>query len=284
MVWGFGSAWIGATTDARMGLFAWRVVYGLGVIWIAPLFYHFVCVFLNVSTRYCRLHYYVGAIFTLTLPTPLFFQESQWMFNSFYYAIGGKIYPLYFIWWMGIIVSSHWLLIRSFNSVDRRKAIQIKYFFVAIFTGFLGGSTCYLPNFGIKIYPWGNFSVFLYPLLMSYAMLKYQLMDVRVFLRRAFLLIGVYIGLLLLGLPVMAFIHSLAVTPKSVSNGWLFTEIALVSLLLSYGPFLYAYFVRNRSYFKEHTMAGLTRTQEPISHHGKRIGDFRTTHTGKTGT
>src|SRR5207237_435572 len=61
---------------------------------------------------------------------------------------------------------------------------QIKYFFLATAFGFIGGSICYLPNYGFDHYPYGNFTVCLYPLVMTYALLKHQLMDVDVVIRR----------------------------------------------------------------------------------------------------
>src|SRR5262249_30055280 len=50
--------------------------------------------------------------------------------------------------------------------------------------GFTGGSLSYLPQFGILVYPWGNFAVFLYPIIMSYAILKHQLLDINVVIRK----------------------------------------------------------------------------------------------------
>ena len=47
-VWGFGGMWISGTKTATEGLLAWRLAYAFGVVWIAPLFYHFVCTFLDL--------------------------------------------------------------------------------------------------------------------------------------------------------------------------------------------------------------------------------------------
>jgi len=49
---------------------------------------------------------------------------------------------------------------------------------------FSGGIICYLPNLGINIYPWGQYAIPLYPLIISYAILKHQLMDVRLVIRK----------------------------------------------------------------------------------------------------
>jgi signal transduction histidine kinase len=192
------------------------------------------------------------------LPTSYFFTSALCSVRDFRAPVGGSIYPFFFAWWIGNIIYSHILLMGVYRNVHPNKKKQIAYFFLATAVGFTGGSLCYFPSFGVPIYPWGNFTVFLYPIIMAYAMLKYQLMEVRLFLRRAALLVGVYVVLLIVGFPLMRMLHSLAIESQRTSNTWVTTEVAVMSILLSFGPFLYAYLVRSRSYFKEHTMAGIT--------------------------
>ncbi len=256
--WGFGGFWIGMTQSFESAMLAYWVAYVLGVIWIAPLFYHFIHIFLEIDNKLFKAHYLVALVFVLFVLTGSFFLEHWTIVRDFRIPQGGVVFDFFFVWWMGLILYSHLQLIRSYNSVSPNKKQQIKYFFLATSVGFTGGSLCYVPMFGIPLYPWGNFTVFLYPIIMSYAMLKYQLMEVRLFLKRAALLIGVYVGLMILGFPLMAFLHSLTMSTQRVSQTWLSMEVAVMALLLSFGPFLYAYLVRSRSYFKEHTMAGLT--------------------------
>jgi len=257
--WGFGGFWIGTIQRPDSAMAAYWVAYSLGVIWIAPLFYHFIHIFLNLENKLFKAHYLIALSFVFLVVTGSFFTDTWTSINDFQIPTGAEpCFVIFLAWWMGLIIYSHLLLKHAYNSVSSNKKQQIKYFFLATSIGFTGGSLCYFPMFGIRLYPWGNFTVFLYPIIMAYAMMKYQLMEVRVFLRRAALLIGVYIGLLILGFPLMAFLHSLAMNPQRISQPWVSMEIVVMSLLLSFGPFLYAYLIRSRSYFKEHTMAGLT--------------------------
>ncbi len=113
----------------------------------------------------------------------------------------------------------------------------------------------YLPNFGISVYPWGNFTVFLYPIIMSYAIIRFNLMDLKIFLRRTVLIISVYSALLLISAPIFYFFH---VRHLQTSSGFFLPiEIFSLSLILSTGPFLWAYFVRRSAYFQEYALAGL---------------------------
>jgi signal transduction histidine kinase len=206
-VWGIGAFTIGSvvTTSASGSLLAWKLAYGLGVLWIPSLFYHFVALFLRIHRpKTIRLNYAASLFWLFFLPTSLLFREVRFYFDSFYYAIGGAVNPIYFVWWTGLVIYSHVELLRAYPKVAPAKQAQIRWFGIATTIGYFGGITTYLGNFEIEVYPWGNFGVILYPFIMSYAILKHQLLDVRVILRKTLvysalsaLLIGIYVGAIL---------------------------------------------------------------------------------------
>jgi len=258
-VWGFGSFWIGTEKNSSEALLIWQLSYVFGVIWIPILFYHFVCIFCEIKRPpFLLTQYFIGILFLFITPTSLHFSEVRWLFDSFYYASSGLLFPFFFLWWTGLVFYSHYLLLRTYKKFDSNKKNQIRYFFIATAIGYGGGCLCYLPIFGFELYPWGNFTIFLYPYIMTYAILKFRLMDVRVLIRRAVLLTSVYVGLLLLITPLVFWIQKEILSSPNHSFFLLFFGIFLTSLIISFGPFLYAYFARRSAYFKEYTLAGIT--------------------------
>ena len=202
-MYGFGGVGFSTALDPQRAFFWWHIAYGFGVIWIAPLFYHFVCEFVDSPRHWTRLHYVIGFFWLLLLPSRLFFDQVRWLFNSFFYAHVGLLYPLFFVWWLGLVFYGHYLLVRSLENVSIKKRDQIVYFLAATAFGFGGGCLSFLPDFGIDVYPWGNFTIFLYPVIMSYAILKHQLLDVKVVVRKTLVysivsasLIAVYVAML----------------------------------------------------------------------------------------
>jgi signal transduction histidine kinase len=149
------------------------------------LFYHFVCVFLGQDNRKSILvHYALGVLFLAAYPSHFFFKRMDFVWGSLFFMRSGPLHYVFFLWWMGLVVYSHYLLLLAYRCVSSVKRDQIKYFFVATAGGYTGGSLCYLPAFGIDLYPWGNFTVFLYPIIMSYAILKHHLMDINFVIRK----------------------------------------------------------------------------------------------------
>src|SRR5215469_134517 len=147
-VWEFGGMWISWAKTATEALLAWRLAYAFGVVWIAPLFYHFVCTFLDLRrNRSILLHYFITLVFLLTIPNSVFFSHVR-VYHSLYYVRGGTLYPVYFAWWISLVLFSHYELIRAYRTASPGRKNQIKYFFVATAIGYSGGSINYFPIFG----------------------------------------------------------------------------------------------------------------------------------------
>jgi len=184
-IWGFGGYKVGLSVDLPAALFWWRITY-IGIIFIPVLFYHFVYMFLGLKKKKLLYLIYLFGLFFLILEwTPwayLFFGLSNmgFLFSSFYWVFPPTFLFSFFVFaWFTIIIYSHYELYKALKKSLGPRRSQIKYFFLATAIGFSGGGTCFLPCFGINLYPIFNFTVPLYPAIMTYAIVKYRLMDIR---------------------------------------------------------------------------------------------------------
>jgi len=91
---------------------------------------------------------------------------------------GPLLWP-YLFWWVGLTVYTHWLVFQIYRRAGGVKRNQLRYFFVASLLGYSTGSLCYLPAFGVDVYPYGNFGIMLYPIIMTYAIGTHRLMDIQ---------------------------------------------------------------------------------------------------------
>src|SRR5215472_6771745 len=180
-VWGFGGMWIALASTPNQALWAWRLAFACGVVWIPIFFHHFVRTFCNLPGRaFMFFAYATGiAVFPLCF-TNLFFSDVRFAFSSFYFSLPGAIFPLFTVWWVMMVVYSHYLLYKMHRVTLGLRRRQIEYFFLATAIGYAGGSLDYLPIFGVDLYPYGNFAIVLYPMIMTYAIVQYRLMDIAV--------------------------------------------------------------------------------------------------------
>jgi len=288
-VWGLGGMGIGIAKTPSASLLSWRLSFMLGVTWIPVVFYHFTCIFCEIKRpRTILAQYIIGALFLPFIPTSLFFADIRWSFNSMYYTRAGPALVAFTVWWFYLVFHSHLELYLAQKNGTSFKKNQIRHFFVASAFGFGGGGLDFLPTLGVNFYPWGNFTIFLYPFMMSYAILKYRLMDIRIVIRRAALLILIYTVLVLSLIPWVLWTHKNMMSLHSISPFLIGVEIIFMSGILSLGPLFYAYFVRSSTFFREDTLAGLTHElKTPLaaiegalevlaeSHHPKKMGSKR---------
>jgi len=192
--WGFGGMWIALAPTPNQALLAWRLSFACGVVWIPILFHHFVYAFCSLRQRTFLISAYVtGIAFFPLCFTNVFFSDVRILFSSFYYALPGALFPYFTAWWVSFVVFSHYQLYNMHSITSGLKRRQIEYFFLATAIGYAGGSLDYLPIFGVDLYPYGNFAIVLYPMIMTYAIVQYRLMDIAVVVNK-----GLVYGLVLL--------------------------------------------------------------------------------------
>src|SRR5205807_2337443 len=100
--------------------------------------------------------------------------------------------------WRGVVIYAHLLIGRLFRQASGIKRTQCGYILVAFAIAYTTGSLCYLPTFGIDLYPYGNFGILAYPILVSYAIARYNLMQVTAVFHRALASIALLTLILLL--------------------------------------------------------------------------------------
>ncbi len=153
--------------------------------------------------------------------------------NSFGYwpVKTGTIYIYFLLFFFIIFVVDLYLLYLAYKkSVGYRKK-QLQYSLYAILIGLIGGSTNFLLDFNLNIYPIGNFFVSLYAVIMTYAIVKYRLMDIRFVISKSILYF------ILIGFVTLAFTSITFLTGQVfATEGFSTTLISiLISLIIVFG-------------------------------------------------
>lgn len=260
-IWGVGSFFIGKTTSPVTALLLWRFAH-IGIILIPVFIFHVVYIICELRQRiFLYLIYFQGILFLfLDIFTNFFIPNVRYFSSSFYYGIPGPSYYLFLIIWIAIIFYIHYRLFLTYIISKGTKRNQILYLFLGTVVGFSGGITNFLPAYKIDLYPVGNFTIPLYCFIVSYAILKYRLMDIRVAVTRAGVFIIVYT--FVLGIPLyLGYRYGL----------WIYSTW-LTIFLASAGPFLFIYLQRRAEevVFKEQR-----HYQESINNLSKSMIDIR---------
>lgn len=166
------------------------------VFFIPTLFLHFVISFLNLDFKnkqwFLRGIYLLSFIFAvLGIFTPYMVADAAPMFFMRYFLVRGSIYDFGLAFFFICVIYGLYKLFKELKtSKNEARRNQIKYLFWSSLVGYVGGAANFLYLYDIYVpilMPFGTYFVGFYVFVVAYAILKYQLMDIRVIIKKAFL-------------------------------------------------------------------------------------------------
>jgi len=183
-LWGIGSFLIAINENFTIAFFFWAFAYS-AVIFIPIFFYHAILILFQKENLFVLIFLYLQGLYFLYLTlTGKMFDSMNFLFNSFYYHSGSTEYLLSFIIWLIIVSVAHLQLIFYYKKSYPDQKRQILTLILSSI-GFAGGILNFLPGFNIKIYPYGNFIIIIPSFIITYAILKHQLLDISIVFKRS---------------------------------------------------------------------------------------------------
>ncbi|MFH1997076.1 MAG: histidine kinase N-terminal 7TM domain-containing protein, partial [Patescibacteria group bacterium] len=240
------NAWWGAclffignkNLNAENAYFLWKLGH-VGAMFISVVFLHTVLELCKITKRKILYMFYIlDSIFfiLLNLNGKMGF-KLEYMFNSFYYARAESFtYVIATLLWFAAILYGFLLLLREYLKTTGSKKNQLGYLLGPIFIAFLGGCSHFFPVYGLKIYPFNIIMVF-YPLIVSYAILKHRLLDIKVAFTRGAILILVYIAIV--GMPLLLIATSKPWLETAFKANWYYPPLILYTVLALLAPYFY---------------------------------------------
>lgn len=246
-IWGYGSFWTTMCKNSESALFAWRVAH-VGVIFIPVTFCHFAYVFTQRKHRHVVPLLYCGGLIFLFLDfaTNRFLSRTQLLFDSIYYAKAD--YALYFIFfttWICLVIIGHLFLIeRYFKTDSYLEKTKIQYFLFCVVVGFMGGLMNFFPILGFNIYPYGNASLPIYLIVVTYVILRFRLIDISIVITRTGIFLAVYS--VILGIPFAIAFGWREQLQRVIGEIWWLVPLISSTVLATVGPSIYLY-IQNRA-------------------------------------
>jgi two-component system NtrC family sensor kinase len=235
-IWGFGCFMVGIASTESDALFGWRFAH-VGGLFVAVFFYHMVCAFYDLKHKKRIIAVYSIGLSSLWLNvmTDQFINKTRFVFNLLYNK-ATWLYSIILCLWIYLVIWSFIKLLKFLPITKGIKRTQTLYMILGFLTGFLGGISTFLPEFKIDvIYPLGNFTIPLYCIISTYAILRYRLLDISIVIKRT----AVYS--LSAGLLVSFFIVMVLATTKYLTHlagitSFAITAVFAVLIALLFNP------------------------------------------------
>ncbi|MEW6101233.1 MAG: ATP-binding protein [Candidatus Omnitrophota bacterium] len=193
-IWGIGCFIVGQSKTEELALFGWKFAH-IGGIFVAISFFHLVSVFCDLRRRNIILFSYgIGLFFLyLNIFTNILINKTRFIFNSLYYNKVTLPFCILATFWFLIVISGFFELVKFLPLSSGNRHMQTKYIITGFLIGFIGGTSTFLPEFKIDIlYPFGNFGVTLYSFIVTYAILRHQLLDIEVVIKKSLVFAGMF--------------------------------------------------------------------------------------------
>lgn len=159
-------------------------------VWMIPMAWtHFVILFLKLKNRewIYKLGYSLAVV-------SIVFSFSHYLTDrfeeKFFLGLWGVAGPLYYVFNIIFVVFVAYTFYELFKAYKNNKGIlknQILYLILSVFLGFIGGPSNFFYSYDIYIpyyQPFSTYTVILFPLGIAYAILKHQLLDIRVVVKK----------------------------------------------------------------------------------------------------
>ena len=180
-IWGLSLYGVTSTNSGETALL-WQYALDVAAIFI-PIFYlFFIFTFLNISIKYVKIFLIsTGVILSLFSFSSLYKLGVAKDILGFYWIDPGPYYFLFPTFFITLALVATGFLVRAYiqNKEDPVFRGQIRNQILAGSIAFIGGTTNFFPQF-FDIYPFGNYFVILYLFFMSYSVLRYKFLDLKV--------------------------------------------------------------------------------------------------------
>ncbi|MBF0490394.1 MAG: GAF domain-containing protein [Candidatus Omnitrophica bacterium] len=236
VVWSSGQAWALQETNPLLSLFIVRYYCHSGVVFIPILFIHFLFSLMEEDVKRFKTIvclYLVGIVFFIfNIFTDYLVKGVELYPPVFQYVyLPGKLHPVFVLFFIFIVVYGNIFLFKNFKNARGVKRDQLKYLMLAIFLSYLGGTPNFLLGYRIQVailMPFGTYLLPVFVGIITYTIVKYRLLDIRVAITN----VGIFFLLytLVLGVPFYIF-----------ATGLRFIALCVMSVLATAGPFIYFY-------------------------------------------
>ena len=201
-IWGMGIFFAGLAKDQQSAEFWWKIAHVGGVF--APVFLlHTVFLLCNIKRRWeLLLWYFQATLFQVLSIIGFTGTGMQYAFNSFYYPTPdfycikpiGLYYPIFVPIFFFILLRGFYLLCKLYRNSAGKTKQRIGWFLFGELLGWGGGGLYFLPVFGIYLYPYGNFTIPIYTIVVTYAIFRHNLLDIEVIIKKTLVFAGLFIA------------------------------------------------------------------------------------------
>ena len=209
----------------------------IGVVFMPTVFTHFIFSFLglNLNRALKICNYLVSSLLALSVYSQLFAGEVKPHLVFPYWNTPGPIFPLHLTHFFLNVCFSHYILYKYLGRSSDLQRKQILFIFMGTVIGYVAGIMNYLCWYRVPVPPFLNPLVSAYVATVSYAIVRHQLLDIEVVIKRTLVFAGLA-GSVVAVVSLVAFVSQDVVARFVEVPRWLSNSFAAAIIAAVYGP------------------------------------------------
>ena len=176
-------------TSVEKAVFWSKSIY-IGACFSPVLSYHFIIAYLNIKKRpwVLYLFYALSSLFLFLTYTNSILNGVH-LYSWGFYPLYGKSHPFFIAY---LLIENCYTLYLLYNKYQHRfemtsqDFMRVKYVFIAWIIGHFALIN-FLPTYGLKIYPAGNFFIAILVVVLTYTIIRHQLLDIKIIIKKTLL-------------------------------------------------------------------------------------------------
>jgi signal transduction histidine kinase len=213
-----------STDDPKLAYTANLILHGAAIF--IPLFYFSFVTYLTETAQKYRITYYVFSVIAIALLfanwSKNFVSSVKPKFTFNFAPDAGPWYWIFALYFFALVILSLVILLKRILVTTDKKLL--KFIFFSSLFGFAGGGSVFFLTFNINFPPYPIILFSLYPIIISYAILRHHLFNARVIATETFIL--------LLWLILLARTIILPTTGEKLVEGGVLLGTILIGILL----------------------------------------------------
>jgi signal transduction histidine kinase len=197
-VWSFGYLFMISTDSYNAALLSNWILHQAAIL-IAFFYFFFVLALTQTQKlhrKFLILIFITGVILSVLSPTGIFIRDVIPKFIFSYAPDAGPLYKYFVLYFFIPTLYAFYILYKSIKVSTKDEVKKLKFVLGASLMGFIGGGSVFFLTFNVNIPPSPVILFSLYPILITYAILRFKLFDIKV-LTTELLVSAIWIFLLL---------------------------------------------------------------------------------------
>ncbi|MBU0900305.1 GAF domain-containing sensor histidine kinase [bacterium] len=189
VIWSIGMFMMTIASDKQMAMTGVRILH-FGLFFSFGNFFYFVLTLIDDQSKrnkiICSTAYILGLLFNITdqIKSLATVSDVIFVFGS-YQPVAGKAAPFFNLTFLFFVSYGVYLLYKRYQiSESLLEKNRISYVFGGMFIIFISSITNILLVMGLKVYPLAHLAIIIYALIITYAIIKYRLMDISLIIQK----------------------------------------------------------------------------------------------------